>query len=174
MPRFTAFLASINVGGNRVAMADLRALLEGAGFAEVETVVASGNVLFSHDDPDAEAHAARIGELVAGRFGIRTWAAVRTAAQIAAAVRDNPFHGEGEDRFVHSIFLDGRPSAETFEALLAEHKDKGSERLALGPGVLYPDYVQGAGVSSLTGPFLQSRPGPRGTGGHMPSSKPSP
>ena len=50
MPRYVAFLGSINVGTNRVGMAELRHALEREDFEEVETVVASGNVLFAHDD----------------------------------------------------------------------------------------------------------------------------
>ena len=46
MPRYVAFLGTINVGGNRLTMADLRAAFEREEFAKVETVVASGNVLF--------------------------------------------------------------------------------------------------------------------------------
>lgn len=48
MPRYVALLGSVNVGGNRVKMADLRAALEAEGFSDVATVVASGNVLFDH------------------------------------------------------------------------------------------------------------------------------
>ena len=44
MPRYVAFFGSINVGGNRLTMADLRAAFEAEDFANVETVVASGNV----------------------------------------------------------------------------------------------------------------------------------
>ena len=81
------------------------------------------------------------------------------------------FHGDGEDRFVHSIFLSAQPTQANFNALLEEHKSKGSERLALGERVLYLDYVHGAGVSSLTGPFLQRRLGCRGTARNMRSLK---
>ena len=47
--RYVALLGSINGGGNRLKMADLRESLEREEFEDVETVVASGNVLFSHD-----------------------------------------------------------------------------------------------------------------------------
>jgi uncharacterized protein (DUF1697 family) len=171
MPRYVALLGSINVGGNRLKMADLKAALEGHGFANVATVVASGNVLFEHP----RAGEATLGEEIAGivkdRFGIDSLAIVRTGAEVRSAIDDNPFHGDGEDRFVHSIFLDGQPEQERFDALLAEHRDKGSERLALGPRVLYLDYVHGAGVSSLTGPFLRRRLGVRGTARNMTSLK---
>ena len=50
MPRYVAFFGSINVGGNRLTMADLRYAFEREGFENVETVVASGNVLFDFDE----------------------------------------------------------------------------------------------------------------------------
>ena len=171
MPRYVALLGSVNVGGNRVKMADLRAALELHGFAGVETVVASGNVLFDHDGEADEILAARIADVVQSAFGFASLIVVRSRAELSSAIDDNPFHGDGQDKFVHSIFLDGQPAADRFDALLAEHRGKGSERLALGPRVLYLDYVHGAGVSSLTGPFLQRRLGCRGTARNMTSLK---
>jgi uncharacterized protein (DUF1697 family) len=47
MARYVALFGSINVGGNRLKMVDLRAAFEAEGFSDVETVVASGNVIFS-------------------------------------------------------------------------------------------------------------------------------
>lgn len=44
--RRVAFLRGINVGGHRVAMADLRASLEALGLDDVATFIASGNVIF--------------------------------------------------------------------------------------------------------------------------------
>jgi uncharacterized protein (DUF1697 family) len=167
MARYAAFLGSINVGGNRLKMADLVAALEGEGFANVATVVASGNVLFEH----ARAGDAKLGDeitkLLQHRFGIKSFVTVRTRDEVRSAIEDNPFNGDGEDKFVHSIFLDGQPTQESFDALIAEHRGKGSERLALGPRVLYLDHVHGAGVSSLTGPSLQRRLGVRGTARNM-------
>ncbi|WP_375289597.1 DUF1697 domain-containing protein [Qipengyuania sp.] len=42
MPHRVALLGSINVGGNRLTMAELKAALEKDGFEDVSTVVASG------------------------------------------------------------------------------------------------------------------------------------
>ncbi|MDR0299027.1 MAG: DUF1697 domain-containing protein [Streptococcaceae bacterium] len=41
-----AFLRGINVGGVKIKMADLKADFETAGFENVETVLATGNVIF--------------------------------------------------------------------------------------------------------------------------------
>ena len=75
VPRYVALLGSINVGGNRLLMADLREALEREDFAEVETVVASGNVLFSHDERPSEGLAEKLAHVVRERFGIDTFAA---------------------------------------------------------------------------------------------------
>ncbi|MDA7787913.1 DUF1697 domain-containing protein [Sphingomonadaceae bacterium] len=179
MTRYVAFLGSINVGGNRVKMADLRSALEEEEFAEVETVVASGNVLFTHDERPSEGLTGKLEWVLEERFDIQGMAVVRTRDELASAIEDNPFHGTGdeqgsefgEDKFVHTIFLDGQPEQADFDALLQEHKDKGSERLALGDRCLFLDYVHGVGVSSLTGPFLERRLHCRGTARNMRSLK---
>jgi uncharacterized protein (DUF1697 family) len=46
MPRYVAFLRAINVGGHIVKMDYLRSLFEELGFTNVETFIASGNVVF--------------------------------------------------------------------------------------------------------------------------------
>jgi uncharacterized protein (DUF1697 family) len=46
MTRYIAFLRAINVGGHVVKMDVLRGLFESLGFSNVETFIASGNVLF--------------------------------------------------------------------------------------------------------------------------------
>jgi uncharacterized protein (DUF1697 family) len=44
---FVALLRAVNVGGTgKLSMGDLKATCEAAGFAEVRTFIASGNVIF--------------------------------------------------------------------------------------------------------------------------------
>lgn len=174
MPRYVALLGSINIGGNRVKMADLKAALAEVGFADVQTVAASGNVILSDTRQPAEIEE-RIETIIADRFGFASCVMVRSAAEIRAAIENNPFHGtgpdHGSDRLVHSIFLSRQPDAQAVENLIAEHKDKGSERLALGDRVLFLDYVHGVGVSSLSSKFLERRLGCKGTARNMNSLK---
>ncbi|WP_115367432.1 DUF1697 domain-containing protein [Alteripontixanthobacter maritimus] len=175
MQRYVAFLGSINVGGNRILMADLREALRREDFTDVETVVASGNVLFSHEPRPSEGLADKLAWVVQDRFDIDSLVIVKTRIEVDAAITGNPFHGtgpdHGSDKMVHTIFLDGQPDEDSFHDLLAEHKAKGGERLALGDRMLFLDYVHGAGVSSLTGPFLQRRLEVRGTARNMSSLK---
>ncbi|MGH6787879.1 MAG: DUF1697 domain-containing protein [Novosphingobium sp.] len=163
MPRFAAFFGSINVGGNRVAMADLRSALEREGIENVETVVASGNVLFDFAERPTEGLGELFEWVMADRFGTKSFAAVRSRAEVAAAIDDNPFAADGAENLVHTQFLERQPSAEQFALLVEEHAGRGRERLALGDRALYTDYVDGAGNSRLTGDFIARRLGCRGT-----------
>ena len=163
MTRYVALLGSINVGGNRLAMADLRAALEAHGFANVATVVASGNVLFDHSTAADTVLEMQIAEIVKTRFGIDTFAAVRSQAELETALAESPFAGIGEDKFVHVVFLEGQPDAAAFEKLAADHAGRGVEKLAPGTRALHVDYVGGAGNSKLTGDFIVRRLGCRGT-----------
>jgi len=169
-----ALLGSINVGGNRIKMVELKAALTEAGFEDVTTVAASGNVILSDDRSAAEIEPA-LEELLRDRFGFNSCAMVRTKDEVQAAVDLNPFHGtgveHGSDKMVHSIFLSRQPDQARFDALLEEHASKGSERLALGDRVLFLDYVHGVGVSDLSSKFLERRLECKGTARNMNSLK---
>lgn len=145
--RYAALLGSINVGGNRLKMADLREALEREDFEDVETVVASGNVLFTHDERPSEGLSEKIAHVVADRFGIDTFAAVRTKAELEAATQDNPFAKDGEEKFVHTIFLSDKLDRQAFEAFAASYE--GPERLAPGEREFFVDFREGVGRSKL-------------------------
>jgi len=163
MPHYVAFLGSINVGGNRLTMAELRAAFEDEGFSDVETVVASGNVLFTHEERPTRGLEEKLELLVRQRFGMRTIAAVRSREEVLAAMADNPFAAGGAQNLVHTMFLDRDPDPAQFRVLVADHQGRGNERLALGDRALYIDYVDGAGNSRLTAPFIERRLQCRGT-----------
>lgn len=177
MPRYVAFFSSMNVGGNRLSMAELRSAVECEDFENVETVIASGNVLFDHETRPTPGLAEKLQYLIRERFGFESMATVRSRDEVAAAISDNPFagatgvsglsDGPGEDKFVHTHFLEHQPSEEQFERLVADHTPRGPERIALGDRALYIDYVNGVGTSKLTASFIEGRLGSRGTARNM-------
>ena len=174
MTRYLALLGSINIGGNRVKMVDLKAALEKAGFRDLATVAASGNVIFS-DDRDPALLEVQLESVIGEAFGFKSCAMVRTRDEVHTAIAENPFHGtspnHGSDKMVHSIFLSQQPEQSAVDALIEEHKNKGSERLALGDRVLFLDYVHGVGVSDLSSKFLERRLKCKGTARNMNSLK---
>src|SRR5215218_5577924 len=119
MPRYLALFGSINVGGNRLTMADLRAAFEAEGFAKVETVVASGNVLFDHPERPDEGLEEKLTLMMRHRFAMKSAALVRSRDALAAAIAENPFAETGQENFVHTMFLDGPVDRDAFNALVA-------------------------------------------------------
>jgi uncharacterized protein (DUF1697 family) len=169
MPRYVALFGSINVGGNRLKMADLRSAFEAEGFANVETVVASGNVLFDHPErPDAGLEE-KLSLMMRHKFGMNSVALVRSRDALVRAIAENPFAADGQENFVHTLFLEGPVDADGFDRL---EKDRtGPERLAAGTRALHIDYVAGAGESKLVGAFIERRMGMRGTARNLRSMK---
>lgn len=163
MPRYVALLASINVGGNQVKMADLKTALEGRGLENVSTVTASGNVIFDHPRAADSALAKLIGDCVQETFGFRTFAAVRTADELRDAVRESPFRAESQDKFVHVHFLEKDLDKEAYNRLLTAHQGKGEEKFAPGKAHVHIDFVGGVGISKVTRPFLEKHLGAMGT-----------
>ena len=148
MARYVALLGSINVGGNRLKMADLVAALERQGFENVATVVASGNVLFDHAQAADSKLEARIAEIVKREFGIDSVVAVRSRAELAASIGDNPFDGENEDKFVHTLFVVDEALDRGVLDDFARDYD-GPERLAAAERTLFVDFGSSVADSRL-------------------------
>jgi uncharacterized protein (DUF1697 family) len=147
MTRYVALLGSINVGGNRLKMDELKAALEAEGFANVATVVASGNVLFDHPKAADGTLEARIAGIVRDRFGIDTFAAVRSRDELKASIDGNPFAGQNEDKFVHTLFLQEPLDRGAFDEFVRAYE--GPERLAAGTREFFVDFREGVADSRL-------------------------
>lgn len=171
MARYVAFLGSINVGGNRLLMEDLRSALRYGEFADVETVVASGNVLFTHDDAPSAGLAEKMAWIIKDEFGIDSFVTVRTRAELAATIAENPFAHDGAENLVHTLFLPDDPGEFQVKALILDHAERGPERIAPGARCLHIDYVDGAGSSKLSNAFIERRLGMAGTARNIRSMK---
>jgi len=163
MTRYVALLGSINVGGNRLLMADLRQALEREDFSNVETVVASGNVLFDHDQRPSEGLREKIAYVLAEQFDIVSTVVVLSREELAASLAESPFAVSGEDSKVHVHFLESQPADERFADLIAVQAERGNERMAAGTRALHIDYTDGVGPSKLTGAMIARRLGCGGT-----------
>ena len=144
MPVWIALLRAVNVGGTgKLAMADLVAICEAAGFARVRSYIASGNVVF--EAPGDEAAVKRALEAgVQAYAGKPVGVVVRTAAEIAAALAANPFKDAAPNRCV-AIFLDAPPAADALAAATGI-KD---EVMQLGVREIYVHYGSGMADTRL-------------------------
>ena len=87
MPRYIAFLRAINVGGHTVKMDALRELFEALGFEQVETFIASGNVIFETTETDTAALERRIETHLQAALGYAVATFLRSDAEVAAQLR---------------------------------------------------------------------------------------
>lgn len=91
MPRHVAFFRGINVGNaKRIAMADLRKLLESLGYGNVETLLNSGNAVFDAAAGSEAKHAQRIHDAVLAKLKVDALVVVKSAGDIAAVMAGNP------------------------------------------------------------------------------------
>ena len=91
MPQFVAFLRAINVGGHNVKMDTLRGLFEDRGLQDVETFIASGNVIFTSRSKSENALQRKIEAHLHESLGYEVATFIRTPAQVAAVARYRPF-----------------------------------------------------------------------------------
>lgn len=91
MVRFVAFLRAINVGGRTVRMSDLRAIFESMSLTQVQTFIASGNVIFESRSRDAGALEKRIAARLEQSLGFDVATFVRTDVEVAAIAGHRPF-----------------------------------------------------------------------------------
>lgn len=91
MPRYIALLRAINVGGHVVTMADLKKPFVKLGFEEVETFIASGNVIFSSPSRSPDALEKKIEAALEKALGYEVSTFLRTDAEIAEIAQRRPF-----------------------------------------------------------------------------------
>jgi uncharacterized protein (DUF1697 family) len=105
-------LRGINVGGHRrIAMADLRAVLETLGYDNVRTHLQSGNVVLE-SGLTATRLKGEIEDSLAAELGVEVEVFVRSHKEIAAVLARDPLGAVANNpsRYLVS-FLSGKPSA---------------------------------------------------------------
>ena len=136
--RYIALLRGINVGrAKRVAMADLRALIESLGYTDVRTLLNSGNVVFTADRAgSATTAAARIEAALASKLKLISRVTVLTAAELEAAMDAMPLAKVAKDpaRLLVAVLSD--PADLELIAPLSR-RDWRPGALALGPRAAY-------------------------------------
>lgn len=144
MTAYVALLRAVNVGGTgKLPMSDLETICEVAGYTNVETYIASGNVVFTSKDA-AKKVQARLETDLQAYAGKPVGVLLRTAAEMAAVLAANPFP-KASPTFTVAIFLDAAPPADTLKGVTGQ----ADEEIRLGKRELYVHYPSGQGRSKL-------------------------
>ena len=127
MSRYVALLRAINVGGHVVKMDRLRALFEELTFDDVETVIASGNVLFSSSARNVAALEKKIERHLESELGYEVTTFIRTPNEMQAVAGFDPFPGMVKDGHTLSVaFLKqhpGKPVAERLHGMRTDYDE---------------------------------------------------
>jgi len=118
--RYVALLRGINLGPNRrVPMPRLREVLSARGHGDVQTLIASGNVVLDSDLPEDEL-ALDVTRAIQEEFGIDVPTVVRTGAELAAVLEADPLGGIATDPSHYSVtFLPSAPESSRVAGLPA-------------------------------------------------------
>ena len=163
--RRIALLRGVNVGGNKmVAMADLRALLTRLGFGDVQSLLQSGNLVFSvggaaRSCATLESH---LEKEVEKALGLTADFHVRTGEEWKSVIARNPFCAEAASDPGHLLvsFFKAPLIAANVKALQAAIT--GPERLHADGRHLYMVFPDGIG-NSKAARLIDKRLAARGT-----------
>jgi uncharacterized protein (DUF1697 family) len=153
-------MRGVNVGGhNRLPMADLRALLDALGYADVTTYLQSGNAVCTAADTPAQV-ADKVTAGLDRELGLSVPVVARSARQWGAMVSANPLvHLEDDPKRLHVSFLDGRPDAAHLAALANQAAALAPERIEVVGADAFLHTPNGFATTKFTPDFLERRLG---------------
>lgn len=162
MSRFVAFLRGMNLGGRRIKNEELRRHFEEMGFEEVATFRASGNVVFSQAEREAEGKlAARVEAELDRRLGYDVPVFLRSIEEVAAIAAREPFDpkrvAQSQGKLQVSL-LGRKPSAAAKKKVLALASEEdllaleGRELYWLPSGGLLESELDLKTIAALLGP----------------------
>jgi len=135
--RHVALLRGVNVGrARRIAMADLRSLVEGLGYTDVTTVLNSGNVVFTAPAAVRGDPARRIAQALVREMDVRSRVTVLTRRELDAIVSHNPLAtvADNPSRLLVDVLAD---PADRRKLEPLTRQDWAPEALALGTRAAY-------------------------------------
>ena len=160
MPKYVAFLRAINVGGHIVKMDHLRQLFQTLGFSNVETFIASGNVIFDSPSKNTKTLERKIESLLGETFGYRVDTFVRSTSELANIAKYKPFDESelnADGNALYIIFTADELSAEskrklrTFRTEVDDFQVNGREVYWLSRKKISESKVSGAQLERTMG-----------------------
>jgi uncharacterized protein (DUF1697 family) len=148
MSRYALFLRGVNVGGVNLKMAEVARALTDAGFANVRTILATGNVLL---ESSAGTGAVRKKAEAALRdaFGYEAWVLVYGIDAVRDIVQAYPFEREVDGYQSYVTFV---ADSAVLDELAALGEDAGpDEKIRRGDGVIYWQAPKGGTLDSTIG-----------------------
>ena len=155
--KYVALLRGINVGGkNSLPMKDLATMFTDAGCTNVRTYIQSGNVVFEAQPKLIKKLPETITAQINQRFGYKVPVILRTADEITAILKNNPFLQAGEaEKMLHVYFLSTVPAAASINNL--DQQRSPPDRFHVHDRQIYLHLPNGMGNSKLSNVYFDSK-----------------
>jgi uncharacterized protein (DUF1697 family) len=146
MTTYAAFLRGVNVGGVNLKMADVKAALTDAGFSDVRTILATGNVLLTSSAGVATVRK-KAEAALRERFGYDAWVLAYDLDTVRAIDEAYPFERERDGYQSYVTFVTDADILDELAGLTAGPKEK----ISRGKGVIYWQVPKGSTLDSTIG-----------------------
>jgi len=148
MTKYAAFLRGVNVGGVNLKMAEVATALTDAGFDNVHTILASGNVLLE-SSASVDTVRKKAATALRERFGYDAWVLAYDIDTVRAIVGAYPFQREVDGYQSYVTFV---ADAAVLDELAALGESAGpDEKISRGAGVIYWQVPKGSTLDSTIG-----------------------
>ena len=159
-----ALLRGINVGGNTtIGMSDLRELISAAGFADPQTLLRSGNVVFRSRTKNSAPLERTLEAAIVRAFAMSSDVLIRTADEWAEIIGRNPFPREAKDDPGHLLVMAFKDSPSQSAVKALQKSIVGREIVRADGRQAYFVYPDGVGTSKLTHTKIEKALATRGT-----------
>ncbi|OBK93045.1 pyridoxamine 5-phosphate oxidase [Mycobacterium sp. 1245499.0] len=148
MTQYAAFLRGVNVGGVNLKMAEVAAALTDAGFTQVRTILATGNVLLE-STAGVSSVRKKAEAALRDRFGYDAWVLAYDIDTVRALVDAFPFEREVDGYQSYVTFVADKTMLDELAALA--EKAGADEKIRRGDGVIYWQVPKGATLDSTIG-----------------------
>ncbi len=145
MKRYAAFLRGVNQSGkNRISMSDLKQAFCDMGFAGVETILNSGNVLFSSGSDDSNQMSRQITDKIRDSFGYEIPVSVTEIGHLKNVLDHAPDWWDTDDksRYHNLIFILTEEAPQDICNLIGEPSE-GKEQTEVFEDVIFWSYDLG-------------------------------
>ncbi len=152
MTEYAAFLRGVNVGGVNLKMAEVAEALTDAGFTNVRTLLASGNVLLESSAKVASVRR-KAEAALRDRFGYDAWVLAYDIDTVRAIDDAFPFERERDGYHSYVTFV----TDADILGELAELKPGANEKIEVGDGVIYWQVPKGSTLDSTIGATMAKK-----------------
>jgi uncharacterized protein (DUF1697 family) len=146
MTGYAAFMRGVNVGGVNLKMADVAKALTDAGFSNVKTVLASGNVLLE-SRAKVDSVRKKAESALRDAFGYDAWVLAYDLDTVASISQGYPFEREVAEHHSYVTFVSDADVLDELASLEPGH----GEKIERGEGVIYWQVARSKTLDSAMG-----------------------